>query len=1080
MTTKIKTILFTLLAVFGSVSSSLFLLSGTALAKTAAEMNNRERVVSYGYYQATSKCLENSLQATMRPQISTSDALNPQSWFVGTQGPTEMTVGRVIDASDGVRECQNLITGALNLWGYGADYSRFLIDVGYTLTGGNYTLPSNVPTNLGPAMRTAIRNRVYAGNSPTLTAPMNYILSLESFTLGCGAQALGTYSSLTQTAGGAADINARLNSSDGKHYRVNLVDTTTNPTTFQDTVFSIAANGDTQVGLYEDNSNPADITATCRELAQRVTANAGAFRTYYDALTPEQQTDVGNGGSATPPPGEEGSSSCVIEGIGWIVCPVAAFIAKITDGAYSLVETLLVFRLADDPFNTTTPTYIIWSNIRDLANVAFIFAFFMIVLSHATSIGLNNYGIKKMLPRLIVAAILVNLSYYICVLGIDISNILGAGLDGIVSSVPLAGAAAEDATWEHVVSVIFAGTGAIAGVAVASVLSTGGFWALVAAAGPFVITALFAILTALIILVARQALLIILIVVAPLAFIAYILPNTEGLFTKWRKSFMTMLIFYPLVALVFSGSKVAAGILRVSQPDNMFLVIASLAVQAFPLFALPFILKFSSGVLGRLGAFVNNPNKGPFDKLKKRAQGYASYRKNVGQAAKVRPQAFKRDVRRGFRRSKDANGNYEMRDKNRWDNAYGATARRENVRNRIYSGAEQTLKEAQSEHASTALQDASLAIKAAAGDVNRVTQVQAYALAENKKIQADRINAHASIIKDSKIFLQDSTFFDEAGAKFDKKDDAYDHLFSGKQVTVMDSSGRQKNLSLGTDAYATEAFLDGIAKQGLTGDIRRLRTKTDDKLRTDPTNAVAKMQKEALNDVIQDNYQSMGAKAPDFYKGNSAFTKTSGQDVAAWKPDTGGAALELLGRDLALIADPTERAKVAADQADARKSMTIALESIKQSPQLSAAVNTEMFNNLAEALSVSVPSHLQTNTGQVSSVTASAPTMPSGNPIYTPSPQQYMAPYSRDDISGLGEGGIRMVVGSAGGIQQLTDGDIAKVINSSRNEPTLQAIQQEFKAERDRRRIVNGSQSLPPTPPTPPSTPPSSPPPSTP
>ena len=85
--------------------------------------------------------------------------------------------------------------------------------------------------------------------------------------------------------------------------------------------------------------------------------------------------------------------------------------------------------------------------------------------------------------------------------------------------------------------------------------------AIIAAAITFAVPALLAVLTTLLILVGRYALLTILIAISPLAFVAFILPGTEGLFDKWRKTFITLLVFYPMVAVLFAGSKAAAYII---------------------------------------------------------------------------------------------------------------------------------------------------------------------------------------------------------------------------------------------------------------------------------------------------------------------------------------------------------------------------------------------------------------------------------------------------------------------------------------------------------------------------------------
>ena len=74
---------------------------------------------------------------------------------------------------------------------------------------------------------------------------------------------------------------------------------------------------------------------------------------------------------------------------------------------------------------------------------------------------------------------------------------------------------------------------------------------------PILVGAGLAILLALLIMAARQALIMILVIISPLAFVCYLLPGTEEWFEKWKKSFTTMLVFFPAFALVFGGSQLA-------------------------------------------------------------------------------------------------------------------------------------------------------------------------------------------------------------------------------------------------------------------------------------------------------------------------------------------------------------------------------------------------------------------------------------------------------------------------------------------------------------------------------------------
>ena len=59
----------------------------------------------------------------------------------------------------------------------------------------------------------------------------------------------------------------------------------------------------------------------------------------------------------------------------------------------------------------------------------------IVIFSYLTGIGINNYRIKQILPRLILTAILVNLSFIVCLLAVDASNILGSSLNGTFDKV---------------------------------------------------------------------------------------------------------------------------------------------------------------------------------------------------------------------------------------------------------------------------------------------------------------------------------------------------------------------------------------------------------------------------------------------------------------------------------------------------------------------------------------------------------------------------------------------------------------------------------------------------------------------
>lgn len=337
--------------------------------------------------------------------------------------------------------------------------------------------------------------------------------------------------------------------------------------------------------------------------------------------TPEAQNAASQGGTSNCNNSETGA-------IGWIICPVVTFLASSMDNIYGFIANF--FRVDTITNNPNSTLYQMWSFVRDIANVCFVIGFLIIVFSQITSLGISNYGIKKTLPRLIIAAILVNTSYLLAAVSVDISNLLGYSIhsffQGLMEhfntgaqytntgvSVP------EVPRWGVVAGGILAGT-TVLGLAV----HTGAIFMLV----PLLVGAILAALVALIILAARQALIVIMVIISPLAFVAYLLPNTEKYFDKWRSAFLTLLFLFPIFSVLFSGAQVAGLAIVQNANGNILTVILGMAVQVAPLFITPMLIKFSSGILGRVAGMINDRSKGPVDRLRNWATGAAQERRN--------------------------------------------------------------------------------------------------------------------------------------------------------------------------------------------------------------------------------------------------------------------------------------------------------------------------------------------------------------------------------------------------------------------------------------------------------------------
>ena len=354
--------------------------------------------------------------------------------------------------------------------------------------------------------------------------------------------------------------------------------------------------------------------------ANEISSLSSATYAVYSFTPPNTYEQTSTSTISIESPSENSTgTSCDVQGIGWIICPLSNWLADGIDYMYSALQEFLKTK----PLETTNQNsgiYLAWVIMRNISNVAFIVAFLVIIYSQLTSVGISNYGVKKMLPRLVIAAVLVNLSFTFCAILLDLSNIAGYAFQdafmGIKNTISTVGENTSTWTWSEVISTALS-NGALAvgaGYAVSLALTTEILPMLVPAATLAGLTLLFILL----IMAARQALIIILIIVSPLAFVCYLLPGTEKWFKKWRDLFFTMLVFFPAFAVVFGGAQLA-GILIIqnaSGSNGAIMHVLGMLVQIIPLAITPLIMKFSGGVLGKFAGFVNDKNKGLYDRSK--------------------------------------------------------------------------------------------------------------------------------------------------------------------------------------------------------------------------------------------------------------------------------------------------------------------------------------------------------------------------------------------------------------------------------------------------------------------------------
>ena len=330
-----------------------------------------------------------------------------------------------------------------------------------------------------------------------------------------------------------------------------------------------------------------------------------------------------NTNSQTPPANQNGNTENSTEGnnsenhepatctsqigaIGWLICPTTGLLAKGIDALYGLIQGLLDVKPLE--MKGDSPIYQVWSYMRNIANICFIIFLLVIIYSQITGYGINNYGVKKSLPRLIVTAMVVNFSFLFCAIAVDISNILGNGLKDLLAGI------AESAISSGTVDGSKTATGfyslfntvAAGGLGLAlSFTFPGGPLGLLLALIPLIIGGIISVIVGLLVLGLRQALVIFLVSISPIAFVLYILPNTEKHFQKWKKTFSQMLFFYPMFSMLFGVSKLASMVLITSATTPFGLLVGA-AVQVLPLLLAAGLMKLSGSALGGISNVLNS------------------------------------------------------------------------------------------------------------------------------------------------------------------------------------------------------------------------------------------------------------------------------------------------------------------------------------------------------------------------------------------------------------------------------------------------------------------------------------------
>ena len=249
--------------------------------------------------------------------------------------------------------------------------------------------------------------------------------------------------------------------------------------------------------------------------------------------------------------------------VGAAVATLVGWITSILSAIVGLILTLLIQILVNvAQFNNIIGVEAVtqgWVVVRDLCNMFFILI--LLVIAFATILRLPNYEWKKLLPKLLIMAVLINFSKTICGLIIDFSQVIMLTfVNGFAGS---AGNFIDLFGMRHYASL-----------STTDVKDTSGLNAINTTAGIisaliFAMVALIVLIVLLAVLVMRIVMLWIYIILSPIAFLASAFPAGQKYASQWWGEFSKNVIVGPVLAFfMWLALSTISGVKIITSPPD--------------------------------------------------------------------------------------------------------------------------------------------------------------------------------------------------------------------------------------------------------------------------------------------------------------------------------------------------------------------------------------------------------------------------------------------------------------------------------------------------------------------------------
>ncbi len=543
------------------------------------------------------------------------------------------------------------------------------------------------------------------------------------------------------------------------------------------------------------------------------------------------------------------SDACYQSGwaFSWLACPVVTTAQTAANAMYGFVEDQLKFTVLQ---NCSTPScadslgqqhdsvHSAWNNFRILVSGLVVILLLVMVISQAIGTGpFDAYTVRKMLPRLVMGVILIQISWPVFSWIVNTVDHLGVGLADIMYA-PFGGAKALDLN--TVMQPFTGGTAetfnwiGFIGVAIGAIVA------------PFlmlgiILTVLVAIFVGFLTLLFRKILIILALIFVPVALIAWMMPN-DGLRKYWKlwwDNFIKALMMFPLIIALIAAGRIFAKI-GSGQGDIVGFFIVLVGFFG-PLFILPKTFKWGGTLMQAAGQGIASAGqkglKKPKEFLGERQKGYSAERKRQSQERYKNEEGF--NIRRPWRRPID------LLRSGQWDpTRFGGQGR---IREQAMIGYTAAGAESEQKDIEAANRATQLAIERIHPD-----EQDAYgrALAAGQKLKIDGNRIRAERYKKDDIMADGKKAY--GGELKINKDGSIDGALDATKASLLE----------------TRSGLDQITRLGGEKNISYVQAAFERAMDSDDTAQI-----EMMNKFTTANVQSLFAKLPHMYKNNNYAVK---------------------------------------------------------------------------------------------------------------------------------------------------------------------------------------------------------------